>query len=479
MALTGTNMDENDTPSPDDTDEAVAQSVKRPKDHRSGHDQPALKLDLDSEYGQPTADAAPDASAASEEAESDTTVGPISRVQDKTSHEVVKARPEIIVSAEDSIRPGNEIFMELADKNGLPTPKTLDIVSGANPLDTRIYQLFPNGVAVAIASAGQNSFKKTPSNRDGVLVHYDPEYNRLRVMLARGPQDHLKAADIATAAVVRAALEDVNRPDKSIIDVAKDVNSNVGTVKEESGIATKKHEVILAELEHVKDGPPTLSTINFGTSRCIVINPDTTEFRESVPSIPRNELADLYYKISELYSKQLGKADEAPGSLRISEKAGQESHAVRLTGMVINFLEKNARLLNKDQADLMRRYVKGHLTMESPTDEQALQALLGFFEEAQKIEVQPGEIVVIVNNELVQSFSEGGKRKMPLSWLTNAIITGIHTQDKGLAGACEDAIAAAAELQKNDAIPDTSLSVIAFEVPDKIPKKPLEGKTSN
>lgn len=356
-------------------------------------------------------------------------------------------RTEVTVSAEDSFRSGQVLLLDILDKNDVEHPLQMHLLSGANEKSSSAYMVFEkSGALYAKTSPGQ-----TPTNHDGIMASYDEGKKRLRLLLAHGPQHDEQAANLATTAAVKGAFEEASNPEQSLSDISGKVYRNIESVKDEFGITPKKSDVLVAELVSGTGGLlHELSVDNMGLNHCFVIDPVTSSVR-SLPSrvkypLRRGDIETMYKRL-ETRSQELGK---------------NPTHK-DMQGMMLNILEKE--VMTKEGNTVLREYIADERATKEPTPEQFIDILAEYFEKhvITKEMVEPGEIVVIANDELMKivDTERGGYDHQ----MGNHFLTKLAIPERGLRQVCDEIVEEATRLQSEDQLEDSSLSIVAFEVP--------------
>ncbi len=374
------------------------------------------------------------------------------------------------VSAEDLLSNNNAqmLLLDILDREDLDHPPQMYVIGGANTQSERIYMPFESGVACAQSSPGQ-----TPSNQDGIMASYDEARKRLRLLLAHGPQGDAQSADLANLAAVKSAYEEVANPDSPLKVAYKNVDHNLAAVKAEFGIADKETDVIEAELQIGDRMLHELSVSNTGNNHCFILDPESGETRpfkktkNAKRSVTRAELESLYQRLQDRVSPEgtdrltQNIEDETDRSLARSVLMSK-NNPVDLAEALIRALEKE--VLTDAGKENLRYYVNSLHEGEVATPEKIIDTLAEYFEEdsIKRGDVVSGEIVVIANDELMKSI-EAHKGAHDIQ-LGNRFFMEIQS-GKGLREICSDVVEEAEKKQDQEQIPDSSLSIIAFEVP--------------
>ncbi|MBU0667822.1 hypothetical protein KJ951_02790 [Patescibacteria group bacterium] len=186
--------------------------------------------------------------------------------------------PSPDISGEDVLEfsDGQVLLESKLNEVNVDFPPGMFVSSGPSEKSGQIGSL--DEILYAKFSPGQ-----TPSNHDGIMVCFNEDKNRLRVMLAHGPQHDRQAADIATVAAAKAGIEEAVHPNASLEKVFGQAKDNAEAVKTEFGIENKLLSMTGLELDW-EDFEGTrsynLRIANSGNNHCLLVNPDLGQVRK-------------------------------------------------------------------------------------------------------------------------------------------------------------------------------------------------------
>lgn len=330
----------------------------------------------------------------------------------------------------------SELAIALGEKD-LIAPPTLHL-SGGNPLGRDV---------VALPEAAACSFtKREKSDRGGLVLYKNPEDGALTFVAASGPSDNPSTTAVTQQAAVTGAVEILQQEQwnngQSAAELADTVMLDAG--KNEKNTKVASHDIDLAVLKlhpsSSKKGLYELEVSRRGKSHMhvLVLQKDSPahlpEIRSSSFVVPSaKEIDTLYQKISaKSESKkviehldalaQSGRAPESLSAIASEKYPHGIPERMKIFALARHYAKKLQ--LSKKQEKLFMDFIENSLISDfsedyhgiqptAPLNEQRVKdvlkmalEMLSFHDD--KRSVHPGDIVLVANEEYMESLGEGG-----------------------------------------------------------------------
>ncbi len=247
------------------------------------------------------------------------------------------SRPDVSVTAEESVVSAHEGLAELCKKSGVNVPQHMTLSGGEKDirdfsLEFDLHGIYSNPEDAdnqrynfyAVSDDAGHAF-----NRGAVMFNFDDESSEVNLFLAQSEQYDKIGAGRSNTAVIKAAYETAVDPAVDPEELVNKAAKNVEDVAEEFGEANKPMDLTGAKLvPTTKKDTYELQLSNLGNNKCIVMNPDTGKVRVIKMSEKEQKVLVTKNELVVMATPELFKAFESkkePSELQVGNRLFMEA----------------------------------------------------------------------------------------------------------------------------------------------------------